>query len=471
MDRGAIWTWDAAETAAAIRAGAVSSRDAVGSTLDRLAQVNPAINAVVDIMAEEAMKAAAGADATRSRGDRLGPLHGVPITVKINVDVEGRATTNGLVPLRDAIASSDGASIASLRAAGAIIIGRTNVPAFSYRWFTGNDLHGTTLNPWNPKLTPGGSSGGAAAALAVGIGALAHGNDVAGSLRLPASACGIYGLRPTSGRLPDHNPSSPVERSLCLQAGGTEGVMARSVRDLHLGLSVLERRHAGDPLQVPPPTPRAAFALPCRVAVFTGESEFGTAPEIAALARQAGAWLADAGYVVEEVPPPRMAEMAELWMAMLYAESAGAAREAMFAMADEPFRRSCTDTAANLPQLEAAGFHQAWQTRLSIMREWAMFFEQYPLVLTPTCFQPTYPTDHDLSGKETLGKIIRSFGALSSTAGLALPAVSVPAGTAAGTPAGVQVLAGRFEDERCLAAAAIMEQRIGKIRPIDPVRS
>jgi amidase len=470
MAEGAIWTWDAAETAAAIAAGVISSHEAVSAVLDRLHAVNPAINAVVDVMADEALVAARAADAALGQGERPGPLHGVPITVKINVDVAGRPTTNGLVPLKDAIASADSASVASLRAAGAIIVGRTNVPTFSYRWFTGNALHGTTLNPWDPKLTPGGSSGGAAAALAVGIGGLAHGNDVAGSLRLPASACGVYGLRPTSGRLPDHNPSSPVERSLCLQMGGTEGVMARSVRDLQLGLTVLERPHLGDPLQVPPPR-RGGLDLPCRVALFTGEAEFGTAPEIAALVRKAGGWLADAGYVVAEAAPPRMAEMAELWMAMLYAESAGAAREAMFAMADEPFRRSYTDTAANLPQLDAAGFHRAWQTRLAIMREWAVFFDRYPVLLTPTSFQPTWPRDHDLAGKEVVGKIARSFSALSSVAGLALPAVSVPVGTAAGAPAGVQVVAARYMDERCLATAAIMEQRLGKTRPIDPVRS
>lgn len=470
MTGSEIWAWDAAETAAAIGAGVISSQDAVSSVLSRLHDVNPAINAVVDVMADEALAAAKEADAASARGQRPGPLHGVPITVKINVDVAGRPTTNGLVPLKDAIATEDSASVSSLRAAGAIIIGRTNVPTFSYRWFTGNALHGTTLNPWNPQLTPGGSSGGAAAALAAGIGALAHGNDVAGSLRLPASACGIYGLRPTTGRLPAYNPSALVEPSLCLQSGGTEGIMARSVRDLRLGLNVLERIDFRDPLQVPPSALRGDLAQPCRVAVFTGEAEFDTAPEISALVRKAAGWLSDAGYVVEEATPPRMAEMAELWMAMLYAESAGDAREAMFAMADEPFRRSYLDTAANLPQLDAAGFHQAWQTRLTIMREWAAFMDRYPVLLTPTCFQPTYPRDHDLAGKQTVGKIMRSFSALSSTAGLAVPSVSVPVGMAAGSPAGIQVLAGRFMDERCLAAAAILEQRIGKTNPIDPVR-
>jgi amidase len=468
MSEHQIWRWDAAATAVAIRSGRISSREATVAALGRLHAVNPAINAVVESLEEEALAAASAADEALKRGASVGPLHGVPVTAKINVDLAGHATTNGLVPLKDAIASADSPSVASLRRAGAIIVGRTNVPAFSYRWFTGNALHGKTLNPWNPALSPGGSSGGAAAATAVGIGTLAHGNDVAGSLRLPPSACGVYGLRPTTGRLPSYNPSAQIERSLCLQMGATEGVIARSVRDLRLGLRALEQAHVGDPLQVMPCGSRSEAAMPCRVALFTGEAEFAAAPEIAALVRKAAGWLEDAGYVVEEAAPPRIAEMAELWMAMLYAETAGQAREAMYSLADDAFRQSYSDTSANLPALDAAGFHRAWQTRLAILREWSMFFQVYPVVLTPTSFQPTFPDDYDLRGKEAVGELIRAYGALSSTAGLALPAVSVPAGMVRGAPAGVQILAGRFQDDRCLAVAGVLEARIGPTPAIDP---
>jgi amidase len=463
-----IWSWDASATAATIRAGRISSREAVEAALSRLRDVNPAVNAVVETLEDEALAAADRADRTMSNGEATGPLHGVPVTTKINVDLAGHATTNGLVAMKDALAAEDSAPVAALRRAGAIIIGRTNVPAFSYRWFTGNDLHGITTNPWNPKLSPGGSSGGAGAATAVGIGTLAHGNDVAGSLRLPASACGVYGMRPTVGRLPSYNPSQPTERSLCLQIGATEGLLARSVRDLRIGLAVLEAQDHRDPWQVPAPIGNVTDRLPCNVALFTGEKEFGTAPEIASTVRRAAGWLEEAGYVVEEVPLPRLAEIAELWMAMLYAECSGPVRDAMYELGDEAFRRSFADSMANFPVLDASGLHRAWERRLSIQREWAIFLNRYPIALMPTSLQPIFPIDHDLTGREALAVICNAFTPLSSIAGLALPAISVPAGSAAGAPAGVQIVSGRFTEERCLAAAAVMEERIGKLLPIDP---
>lgn len=463
-----IWSRDAAATAAAIRARAFSSREAVEAALARLDRVNPAINAVVEVLGNEALAAADEADRRSADGEACGLLHGVPVTTKINVDLAGHPTTNGLVAMKDAIASEDSAPVAALRRAGAIIIGRTNVPAFSYRWFTGNDLHGITRNPWNPGLSPGGSSGGAAAAVAVGAGTLAHGNDVAGSLRLPASACGVYGMRPTVGRLASYNPAQPAEKSLCLQIGATEGLLARSVRDLRLGMAALEVPDHRDPWQVPAPWPSQTDHLPCRVALFTGEREFGTAPEIAATVRKAASWLEDAGYIVEETAPPHLAEIAELWMSMLYAECSGPVRETMFGLGDEAFRRSFADSVANFPVLDSGGLHRAWERRLAIQREWARFLHDYPVALMPTALQPTFPIDHDLAGREVLAGITKAFSPLSSIAGLALPAISVPAGFAAGTPAGVQVVAGRFMEERCLAAAAALEVRIGKLLPIDP---
>jgi amidase len=468
---GAIWSWDAAATANAIRVRRISSREAVEAALMRLRSVNPAINAVVEVLGDEALAAAERADGRLARGEACGPLHGVPVTTKINVDLAGHATTNGLVAMKDAVASDDSAPVAALRRSGAIIIGRTNVPAFSYRWFTGNDLHGITRNPWNPTLSPGGSSGGAGAATAVGIGTLAHGNDIAGSLRLPASACGVYGMRPTVGRLPSYNPSQPKEKSLCQQIGATEGLLARSVRDMRLGLAALEARDHRDPWQVPTPIANETDRLPCRVALFTGEREFGAAPEIAAMVRGAAAWLEDAGYVVEEAAPPRLAEIAELWMAMLYAECSGPVREAMYEIGDEAFRRSFADSVVNFPVLDAPSLHGAWERRLSIQREWTVFLDKYPVVLMPTSLQPTFPIDHDLAGREALAAICQAFTPLSSIAGLSLPAISVPAGSAAGAPAGVQIVSGRFMEERCLAAAAAMEQRIGNVLPIDPKRA
>lgn len=463
-----IWQWDAQTTAAAIRKRTVSCREVVDAALARLHAVNPALNAVVDVMEAEAREAAERADTDLARGDVGGALHGVPVTVKINVDVAGRATTNGVVSMKDARAAEDSSPVRNLRRAGAIVIGRTNVPAFCYRWFTDNDLHGLTRNPWSPSASPGGSSGGAASALAAGIGALAHGNDVAGSIRLPASACGVYGLKPTVGRLPSRNPSAPAERPLCIQIGAAEGVLARSVRDLEIGLAALETRDSRDPLQVPAPPFDEAQSRPCRVALFSGGSSADVHPEVLATLHRAAHWLVDAGYEVEEVAPPRFDEMAELWMAMLYAESSGPVREFLCQHGGAGFGQAMRDTAANLPSLPGAALHQAWAQRLGILREWVQFLEAFPILLMPTSFQPVFPLNHDLAGPDALANILQAYRPLTSVAGLALPGLSVPAEFAAGTPAGVQLVAGRFQEQRCLAAAAAMEMRIGAIVPRDP---
>ena len=196
-----LWRLGALELAEMIRDRQVSAREAVRSCLDRADAVNPKLNAVVDLMAEEALAAADDADRAQASGGTTGPLHGVPVTVKVNVDTKGRANTNGVVALQNNIATEDSPVVANLRAAGAIVIGRTNTPAFSMRWFTENDLYGRTLNPWSRDHTPGGSSGGASAAVAAGIGPIGHGNDLGGSIRYPAYCTGLYGLRPSFGRV------------------------------------------------------------------------------------------------------------------------------------------------------------------------------------------------------------------------------------------------------------------------------
>src|SRR4051794_34874442 len=196
-----IWRLSAADLAALIKSKKVSATEAATAALARLDAVNPRINAVVDHRPAEVLAQAEGIDAAIARGEDAGPLGGVPLTVKVNIDQEGFATTNGLKLQRDAIAKSNSPVVDNLRKAGAVILGRTNCPAFSYRWFTTNLIHGDTKNPRDPGITPGGSSGGAGAAVAAGIGHIAHGTDIAGSIRYPAYACGVHGPRTAAGPL------------------------------------------------------------------------------------------------------------------------------------------------------------------------------------------------------------------------------------------------------------------------------
>ncbi len=198
-----LWQMTAAEIAALVRARKASAAEVCRAALGRLDAVNPAINAVVQRTDDEAIRTAAAIDAAYARGEDPGPLAGVPVTIKVNVDQAGYATTNGLRLQEGLVAREDNPLVANLKRAGAVIVGRTNTPAFSLRWFTRNSLHGHTRNPVNPALTPGGSSGGAASAVAAGICAIGHGNDIGGSIRYrPTPAASTASARPSAGCRP-----------------------------------------------------------------------------------------------------------------------------------------------------------------------------------------------------------------------------------------------------------------------------
>ena len=247
MASAEIWRWSALETAAAIRTRRVSATEVVTAHIQRMGAANPAINAVVVDLTDQALASAKVADRVQASGAELGALHGVPITLKINIDVEGQANSNGVIGLKDNIAPGDSPVAANFRKAGAIVLGLTNTPEFSLRAFTDNPLHGLTLNPWDPAITSGGSSGGAAASVASGIAAIAHGNDIGGSLRCPAAFNGVSTIKPTQGRIPAFNPSATVERPMMAQLMSTQGPIAREVADCRLALEVMSRRDPATP--------------------------------------------------------------------------------------------------------------------------------------------------------------------------------------------------------------------------------
>ena len=257
-----IWRLPAAELASLIKSRKVSAKEAATAALARLDAVNPSINAVVDHRPDDVLAQAAAVDAALARKEDPGPLAGVPVTIKVNIDQAGYANTNGITLQRDLIAKSNSPVVDNLRKAGAVILGRTNTPAFSYRWFTKNLVHGHTKNPRDPAITPGGSSGGAASSLAAGIGHIAHGTDIAGSIRYPAYACGVHGLRTTLGRIAAWN-SSGAERTICPQIAAVSGPLARTVGDLRIALAAMSQPDARDPWWVPaplegPPVPKRA---------------------------------------------------------------------------------------------------------------------------------------------------------------------------------------------------------------------
>ena len=262
-----LWQLDASDLARLIRLGQISSREAVTSCLARTDAVNGKLNAIVRRMDDEAFASADACDAARARGGSLGPLHGVPVTTKINVDHHGHPTDNGVVALKDLMAPEDAPVIANLRKAGAVFIGRTNAPAFSMRIISENGLHGRTLNPLDKSITPGGSSGGAGAAVASGLGPIAHGNDIGGSVRIPAYCNGIIGLRTGLGRVPAYSTTTSVPRSIGAQLMSTQGPLTRTVRDARLAFEVMAAGDPRDTRWVAVPLYGPQPARPVRVAI------------------------------------------------------------------------------------------------------------------------------------------------------------------------------------------------------------
>ncbi len=463
------WRWDAVDLARAIRLGALSAREATQSILARCAAVNPAINAVVLVTEDAALAAADAADAALARGDALGPLHGVPVTTKINVDQQGLPNSNGCVPLRDMLAPADSAVVGNLRQAGAVLFGRTNTPALSMRWFTENALHGRTLNPWSAGHTPGGSSGGAAAAVAAGIGPIAHGNDLGGSIRYPAYACGVAGLRPSAGRVPAFNPTMSAERPLTGQIMSAQGPLARRVRDLRLALAAMAVGDARDPWWMPVPLDQPPPPRPIRVALSVDPAGTGVHPAVAEAVRRAGRILEAAGYAVEEADPPGFAEAAADWDTLVDGETAIFMREAFATLGDAGAQATFVWMTEGRPGVDMPGFLRALARRATHQRAWARFMAERPLVLCPTSALPPFPQGMDVASEESFSIVFRAQQTLLAQPLLGLPCVSVPTGLADGLPMGVQIIAPRWREDMALDAAEVIEAACPMPTPIDPI--
>jgi len=462
MTKAPIWQWSAVETAEAVRAKRVSALEVMSAHVDRLRDANPALNAVVVDLSDAALKAAELADKAQASGAALGSLHGVPVTIKINIDVQGQANSNGVPAFKDNIAPGDSPVTANLKAAGAVILGLTNTPEFSLRWHTDNPLHGQTFNPWDRAITPGGSSGGAGASIAAGIGCIAHGNDIGGSLRWPASCNGICTIKPTQGRIAAFNPSAPAERPLLAQFMSAQGPLAREIADVRLGLEVMARRDARDPWWVPAPLRGPEPARPMRVAVARLPADLEIDPDIKSLIDRAAGYLSDAGYAVSEVETPDITQTWRLWRDILSTEIATLQAPAMRAAGSANFMRALDGVLDQATILDGPGYMNAIALRTRILREWLLFLEDWPVVLAPAAVQPTPAPDADLGDPAAAQQIFSNdLRYISAINVLGLPAAVTPIGMARGAPVGAQLIGSRYREDLCLEVAAAIEARVG----------
>lgn len=452
-----LWQLSATELAARIARRETTARAATESVLTRIAEVNPQVNALASVTPDKALQAADAADAKQAQGDALGPLHGVPVTIKVNIDVQGEATDEGVHDFKDNIASTDSPLVQSMREAGAIMVGRNNAPAFSLRWFTDNALHGRTLNPFDAGVTPGGSSGGAAVATALGMGAIAHGNDYGGSIRYPAWACGVVGLRTTVGRVPSYKASAP-NRIISNQQMSVQGPLTRTVADARLALQVMSQGTPLDPQWVPAPLEFADAKQPTRVAVFRSWAHSAVDPTVSAAVDQAAHWLEAAGYTVEEAEPPHFAEVSAMQFHMVMNDMRRGGEPFMREHGDDALRTALSHYMAINPVWDRDQYLEAMTRRFNIARDWAVFLERYPVLLMPNSWERQFPIDDDQRSAERTAQILLAQAPLLSTATLGLPGLSVPTGVVNGLPVGVQIVSTKFREDRMLAAGEVIER-------------
>lgn len=462
-----LWRLSATDLSALIRDRKVSAREATVAGLARLDAVNPAINAVVDHRPSEALKRADAVDAAIARGDSVGPLGGVPITVKVNIDYATYPTSNGVKIQKEIIATTNSPVIDNLLKAGAVIIGRTNCPAFSYRWFTTNQLYGDTKNPRDPSLTPGGSSGGAGSAVAAGVGHIAHGTDIAGSIRYPAYACGVHGLRPTVGRIAAYNQALP-ERIISGQITAVSGPLARTINDVRLGLAAMSQPDARDPWWVPAPLEGPTRAK--RAAMCLRPDGLAISADVEAAVRDAGKRLERAGWTVEEIGnTPALREAAELQTQIWFGDGYQGMLDAAEREGDPAALVCLRGQKDKLVDFDKGGLSRALVRRSTFVRDWELFLQQYAVVLMPMSGELPFPDHLDLQGQEGFDRVWAAQMPQIGIPFMGLPALSVATGLVGRAPTGVQVVAGRYREDLCLLAGEAIEAGGTPPMPCDPV--
>jgi amidase len=443
-----------------IRNREVSPIEVLRACLDRIEQANSKLNAIVTL-APDAIEKAKEAEAAVTRGDALGPLHGIPLTIKDTIETRGLRTTSGSVLRANFVPQRDASAVARLKAAGAIILGKTNCAEMAMDYTADNPVFGRTVNPYNPLLTPGGSSGGEAAAIASGMSPGGIGSDLAGSIRIPSHFCGIAGLKPTVGRVSGDGQFPPSTGPYSL--GAAIGPMARSVSDLAVLFNVLARVDL-DPTNVVLENSRASLGGR-RVACYTDDGVALVSEETQRVVQTAAQALRNAGLVIEETRPPGIERGHDLWLKLFSRASVVQLRN-VYAGQEEKggeFVRWRLATADDTPPPSLDEYIGWWLERDRLRASLVQWMEETPLILAPVGATPAYA--HGAQKITVDGRTMSTFRAFSYSQTFNvfdLPVVSVPAGrTTEGLPIGVQIIGRPFAEETVLAAAAIIENALG----------
>lgn len=462
-----ITQWSALETANKIRVRDISIVEVTQAHIARMEALNPTINAITTPVFE-ALDTARELDSA-GVPEGSSPLYGVPVTTKINVDQAGYANSNGVPAYKDNSGPNDSPVVSNLKQAGAIIIGRTNTPEFSMRWSTSNPLHGVSLNPWDANVTPGGSSGGAAAAVASGIGAIAHGNDLGGSLRYPAYCCGVATIRPSFGRVPMGSPNQAVERPPLTQTMSVQGTIARSIADLRVGLQVMSIRSSHDPLQVQAKNSGRMRGNNITVGYafnpFSGQLD----PAVENAVGKAVAGLQSAGIEVREVTPPFADTAVELWGGLLMTEARHTLHGAIKKHGSPEMNRMLGYYFDRFAGLDVDGLFAAMSEKIKVQRAWSLMFDDIDLFLMPTSLLRPFENDLDFTSHERIPEILDAQRPLQAINLLGLPSVALPTHLEDGLPLGIQLVAPMYDDWFALDVAERLEAELGTLWKQTPI--
>ena len=463
----------AIEIAEKIRRREISSREATDYFLARVAALDKRINSVVTIDAERARAEADAADAALKRGEPRGPLHGVPMTVKDSFQTAGMRTTSGAPELAEFIPDEDAWPVARLREAGAIIFGKTNLPIYAGDLQSYNEVFGTTNNPHDVSRTPGGSSGGSAAALACGFTPLELGSDIGGSIRLPSHMSGVAGHKPSYGIVPAHGQIPGPPGTLTLADLAVAGPMARSVADLKLGLDIMAgpNRWERPAWQLKLPPPRHATLKEYRVAAWLDDSDCRLEPEVRELLEKAARTLAEAGLCVDHEARPAftLAKVADTFFALLQAALAGGTPVDRV----EQYASAVGDTPAARTKRLIAMRHRQWlsynERRLQMRKRWEEFFADWDAILLPVMPCAAIPHDHSepmasrtamVSGEQRPYWDLTTW--MAPAGACYLPATVIPVGRLSnGLPVGIQIVGQYLEDRTTLDLAEHLLTLVG----------
>jgi Asp-tRNA(Asn)/Glu-tRNA(Gln) amidotransferase A subunit family amidase len=442
-----------------VRTRQASPVEIMQAHLDRIEQINPTLNAIVTL-APNLLEQAREAESAVMRGDELGPLHGVPLTIKDTIETAGLRTTSGSMMRAEFVPSSDAQAVARLKAAGAIILGKTNAAEMAMDYAADNPVFGRTNNPHNPLFTPGGSSGGEAAAITAFMSAGGLGSDLAGSIRIPSHFCGVAGLKPTVGRVPGDGQFPPSAGPYSL--GAVIGPMARSVSDLKLLFAAL----AGIELQGDESNHRSRSS---RAAFYTDDSVSPVTPETRQAVEAAARALSDAGFVTEEVRPPGVERGHELWLKLFSRASVVQLRNVYQGHEEQggEFVRWRLATADDTPPPSLDDYINFWLERDRLRATLIDWMNDTPLLIAPVGATPAYEhgTIKVRVGEQTISSF-RAFSYSQTFNVFDLPVVVIPVATSSdGLPIGVQIIGQPFAEAAVLAAAAMVEAAVGGWHP------